>query len=73
METKQHATEQLLVNEEIKREIKKRQMKIRHKSVGCSKSSSKTEVYSSIGLLQETRRISHNLTLQLKELEEKNK
>ena len=37
--------------------------------MGCSKSSSKREVYSYTILLQETRKISNNLTLHLKELE----
>ena len=36
--------------------------------MGCSKSSSKWEVYSHTILLQETRKISNNLTLHLKEL-----
>ena len=40
------------------------------KSMGCSKSSSKREVYSNTILPQETRKISNkNLTLHLKELE----
>ena len=37
--------------------------------MGGSKSSSKTEVYSNTNLPQETRKISNNLTLHLKELE----
>ena len=37
--------------------------------MGCSKSSSKREVYSNTSLPQETRKISNNLTLHLKELE----
>ena len=37
--------------------------------MGCSKSSSKREVYSYKSLPQETRKISNNLTLHLKELE----
>ena len=37
--------------------------------MGCSKSSSKTEVYSNISLPQEKRNISNHLTLHLKELE----
>ena len=37
--------------------------------MGCSKSSSKREVYSYTSLPQETRKISNNLTLHLKELE----
>ena len=42
--------------------------------MGQSKSSSKREVYSDISLPQETRKISNNLTLYLKELEkEQNK
>ena len=39
------------------------------KPVGCSKSSSKREVYSYTSLPQEIRKISNNLTLHLKELE----
>ena len=39
------------------------------KSMGCSKSSSKREVYSNTSLPQETRKISNNLTLHVKELE----
>ena len=35
----------------------------------CSKSSSKREVYNNTGLPQETRKISNNLTLHLKQLE----
>ena len=37
--------------------------------MGCSKSSSKREVYSNTGLPQETRKISNHLILHLKELE----
>ena len=37
--------------------------------MGCSKSSSKTEIYSNTILPQETTNISNNLTLHLKELE----
>ena len=37
--------------------------------MGCSKSNSKREVYSNTVLPQETRKISNNLTLHLKELE----
>ena len=37
--------------------------------MGCSKSSSKREVYSYTSLPEETRKISNNLTLHLKELE----
>ena len=36
--------------------------------MGCSKSSSKREVYSNTILLHETRKISNNLTSHLKEL-----
>ena len=40
------------------------------KSMGCSKSSSKREVYSNTGLPQKTRKISNkNLTYHLKEFE----
>ena len=38
--------------------------------MGCSKSSTTREFYSNTGLPQETRKISNNLTLHLKELEE---
>ena len=38
--------------------------------MGCSKTSSKKEVYSYTSLPQETRKISNNLTLHLKELEQ---
>ena len=37
--------------------------------MGCSKSSSKREVYSNTILPQETRKISNNLTLHIKQLE----
>ena len=37
--------------------------------MGCSKNSSKREVYSYTSLPQETRKISNNLTLHLKEQE----
>ena len=37
--------------------------------MGCSKSSSKREVYSNTSLPQETRKISNNLILYLKQLE----
>ena len=37
--------------------------------MGCSKSSSKREVYSNIILPQETRKITNNLTIHLKQLE----
>ena len=37
--------------------------------MGCSKSSSKREVYSNSVSPQETRKITNNLTLQLKQLE----
>ena len=66
------------VTANIKEEIKKKKPggKYRHKhndleSVECSKSSSKKEIYSNICLLQETRKISNNLTLHLKKLGEK--
>ena len=39
------------------------------KPMGCSKCSSKREVYSNTILPQETRNISNNLTLHLKQLE----
>ena len=67
------------VTEDIKEEIKKKKKpggKYRHKHndlecVERSKSSSKREIYSNICLLQETRKISNNLTLHLKKLEKK--
>ena len=37
--------------------------------MGCSKSSSKREVYSNMSLPQETRKISNNVTLHKKQLE----
>ena len=44
--------------------------KQKQKPMGCSKSSSKKEVYSNTSLIQETRKISNkHLTLHLKELE----
>ena len=62
------------VNEEIKEKINTwRQIKRKHKgpkALGCSKSSSKREIYSDKGLSQETRKISINLTLYLKILEQ---
>ena len=39
-------------------------------SLGCSESSSKRKIHSDTGLLQETRKISNNLTLHVKELGE---
>ena len=64
------------VTEEIKKEIKKisrKKWQWKHdnsKPMGCSKSSSKREVYSYIFLPQETRKTSNdNLTLHLKQLE----
>ena len=63
------------VTEEIKREIKKfletnDRKHYNSKPVGCSKSSSKREVYSSTILPQETRKTwINNLTLHLKQLE----
>ena len=41
--------------------------------MGCSKSSSKREVYSNTTSPQETRKISNNLTLHLKQLEKEEK
>ena len=40
-----------------------------YKIYGCSKNSSRREVHGDTGLIQETRKISNNLTYQLKELE----
>ena len=68
------------VTEDIKEEIKKKKKKpggkYRHKNkyleyVECNKSSSKREIYSNICLLQETIKISNNLTLHLKETRKK--
>ena len=67
----------LLNNQEITEEIKEKIKKYLEKGdnendpkpMGCSKSSSKREVYSNTFLPQETRKISNNLTLQLKQLE----
>ena len=63
----------LLNNQEITEEIKiaQKQMTMKTqqlKPMGCSKSSSKREVYSNTILPQETSQI-NNLTLQLKQLE----
>ena len=56
--------------EEIKKKIPKGKWKHNDpKPMGYSKSSSKKEVYSNTSLPQETRKISNNLTLHLKELE----
>ena len=63
------------ITKEIKEEIKKipgDKLQWKHddpKPMGCSKSSSKRKVYSNTSLSQETRKISNNLTLHLKELE----
>ena len=43
------------------------------KPKGCSKSGSKRELHSNINLLQETRKISKNLTLHLKQIEREEK
>ena len=51
-------------------------MKMKHKDskpMGSSKSSSKRKAYSNIILPQETRKISDNLTLHLKQLEKEDK
>ena len=60
-------------HEEIKEEIKKYlETKWKHnnpKSMGCSKTSSKKEVYGNTVLSQEKRKISNNLTLHPKQLE----
>ena len=43
---------------------------MKKKSMGCSKSSTKREVYSNTNLLQETRKYQiNNLTLQIKQVE----
>ena len=63
------------ITEEIKEGIKKYLETSRNeknddpKSMGHSKGSSKREVYSDTSLPQETRKISNNLTLHLKELQ----
>ena len=41
--------------------------------MGCSKSSSRSKVYSDTGLPQETRKISNNLTFHVRELEKEEK
>ena len=66
------------VTEEGKEEIKKyvqanENENTIQKSMGHSKSSSKKELYSHTNLPQETRKISNNLPLHLKELEKKKK
>ena len=64
----------LLNNQEVTEEIKKYletndDENTTPKPMGCSKRSSKREVYSNTVLPQETTNISNNLTLHLKELE----
>ena len=67
------------INQEIKEEIKKihrNKWKWKHndpKSLRCSKSDSKREVYSDWGLPQGARKISNNLILHLKNSKKKNK
>ena len=72
----------LLNNQWIVEKIKEetpntcRQWKWKHndpKCLGCSKSSSKMEIYSDTSLPQETQKISNNLMLCLKELPKKKK
>ena len=59
------------VNEEISKEVRKYlKMEIQQSKIcGMQQSSSKRKVYNSRALLQETRRISNNLTYYLKEFE----
>ena len=64
MKAKQYATKQLWINEEIKKPLRKfletsDNEKIRSKTYGCSKSSSKKEVYSNKSLPQEIRKTSN--------------
>ena len=75
MQTKQHATKNQWVNEEIKREIKKYletndNEDTNSKSIGCHKSSAQREIHSNTGLPQnEERSQIDNLTHHLNELE----
>ena len=64
METKQHATNQLMDQWRNQR-IKQKNLDTNDngtfpKSLGCTKSNSKTEVHSAIKLSQEIRKISNN-------------
>ena len=75
METKQYVTKEPRDhwrNQRGNQKIPRDKSQWKHddpKPVGCSKSSSKREFYSYTSLHQETRKISNNLTLHLKELE----
>ena len=63
------------VNEEIigqtKKYLKANENKNTLKSVKCSKSGPKKEVYGNTGLPQETRKISNNINLNLRKLEKR--
>ena len=71
MEAEQHTTKQAIHRWGSERGNKKISAdKWKHnipKSLGCSKSSSKGEVYNDTSLSQETRKISNILTLHLKQ------
>ena len=75
MEAKQYATKQPMDhwrNQRGNQKIPRDKWKWKHndpKTMGCSKISSKREVYSNTIVSQETRKISNNLTLHLKQLE----
>ena len=73
METKQYSTKQPidhLKNQRGNQKILRDKWKYYSpKPMGCSKSSSKREVYSNMSLPQETRKISNNVTLHKKQLE----
>ena len=77
METKHYATKQLMDqwrNQRENQKIPRHKWQQRHsnpKPMGCGKMSSKREVYSNTSLPQETRKISNNLTLHLKQLEKR--
>lgn len=60
------------VIEEIKKLLETNEMETQHsKSMGQNKGSSKGKVHSDTSLLQETRKITNNLILHLKELDKK--
>ena len=75
MESKQHASKKnngLMIKSKRKSENTLRQMTMRtqpYKIYGMQQNSSKREVHSDMGLPQEIRKISNNLTYHLKELE----
>ena len=75
MEAKQYATKQPRDhwrNQRGNQKIPRNKWQWKHddpKPMGCTKSSTKREVYSNTILPQERRKISNNLTLHLKQLE----